>query len=78
MGDDGVFPGGDRGFISFPPRIALIAAVIAIGVELFRLVHFPWLNAFRLTLPGALLLGAHFFGVEYSRVWRRDWSGSDP
>ena len=34
--------------------------VIAIGVELFRLVHFPWLDAFRLTLPGALLLGRVF------------------
>jgi hypothetical protein len=42
------------------PRIALIAAAIAIGVELFRLVHFPWLDAFRLTLPGALLLGRIF------------------
>ncbi|MDB5584120.1 MAG: hypothetical protein JWR80_9296 [Bradyrhizobium sp.] len=42
------------------PRIALIAAAIAIGVELFRLVHFPWLDAFRLTLPGALLLGRVF------------------
>jgi len=41
-------------------RIALIAAAIAIGVELFRLVHFPWLDAFRLTLPGALLLGRIF------------------
>jgi hypothetical protein len=43
-------------------RIALIAMVIAIGVELFRLVHFPWLDAFRLTLPGALLLGRIFSG----------------
>jgi Protein of unknown function (DUF2809) len=42
------------------PHIALIAAVIAIGVELFRLVHTPWLDAFRLTLPGALLLGRSF------------------
>ncbi|QWG22479.1 DUF2809 domain-containing protein [Bradyrhizobium sediminis] len=42
------------------PRIALVSAVIAIGVELFRLVHFPWLDAFRLTLPGALLLGRIF------------------
>jgi hypothetical protein len=42
------------------PRIALIAAGIAISVELFRLVHFPWLDAFRLTLPGALLLGRIF------------------
>ena len=42
------------------PRIALIAVAIAIGVELFRLVHSPWLDAFRLTLPGALLLGRIF------------------
>ena len=42
------------------PRIALVATVIAVGVELFRLVHFPWLDAFRLTLPGALLLGRIF------------------
>jgi hypothetical protein len=40
--------------------IALISAAIAVGVELFRLVHTPWLDAFRLTLPGALLLGRIF------------------
>jgi Protein of unknown function (DUF2809) len=39
---------------------ALIAASIAVGVELFRLVHAPWLDAFRLTLAGALLLGRIF------------------
>jgi Protein of unknown function (DUF2809) len=41
-------------------NIALLSAVIAVGVELFRLVHTPWLDAFRLTLPGALLLGRIF------------------
>jgi hypothetical protein len=41
-------------------RIALISAAIAIGVELFRLVHAPWLDAFRLSLAGALLLGRVF------------------
>jgi hypothetical protein len=40
--------------------IALISILIAIGVELFRLVHAPWLDEFRLTLPGALLLGRIF------------------
>jgi hypothetical protein len=40
--------------------IALTAAAIAICVELFRLVHAPWLDAFRLTLAGALLLGRIF------------------
>jgi hypothetical protein len=42
------------------PNIALIAVTIAVGVELFRLVHAPWLDAFRLTLAGALLLGRIF------------------
>ena len=41
-------------------NIALISTGIAICVELFRLVHAPWLDAFRLTLPGALLLGRIF------------------
>ena len=41
-------------------NIALISAGIAICVESFRLVHAPWLDAFRLTLPGALLLGRIF------------------
>jgi hypothetical protein len=41
-------------------NVALIAVLIAVGVELFRLVHTPWLDAFRLTLPGALLLGRIF------------------
>ena len=41
-------------------QIAAIAAVIAIMVELSRLVHTPWLDAFRLTMAGALLLGRIF------------------
>jgi Protein of unknown function (DUF2809) len=40
--------------------VALLSAAIAVSVELFRLVHAPWLDAFRLTLPGALLLGRIF------------------
>jgi uncharacterized protein DUF2809 len=43
-----------------PRNMALIALAIAIGVELFRLVHTPWLDDFRLTLAGALLLGRIF------------------
>ncbi len=42
------------------PRIASMAATIAVGVELFRLVHAPWLDEFRLTTAGALLLGRVF------------------
>ena len=41
-------------------RTASVSAVIAVGVELFRLVHTPWLDGFRSTLAGALLLGRIF------------------
>jgi hypothetical protein len=41
-------------------RIASVSAVIAVAVELFRLVHTPWLDDFRLTLAGALLFGRIF------------------
>jgi beta-N-acetylhexosaminidase len=40
--------------------VAATAMAIAICVESFRLVHAPWLDAFRFTLPGALLLGRIF------------------
>ncbi|SCB61997.1 Protein of unknown function [Rhizobium aethiopicum] len=40
--------------------IAITALVVAICVELFRLYHTPWLDAFRLTTAGALLLGRIF------------------
>ena len=39
---------------------ALVSAAIALGVELFKLYHAPLLDAFRLTLPGKLLLGRVF------------------
>jgi hypothetical protein len=38
-------------------RVALISILLAVCVELFRLVHTPWLDDFRLTTWGALLLG---------------------
>jgi hypothetical protein len=41
-------------------QIAAIAVVIAVIVEFSRLVHTPWLDAFRLTAAGALLLGRIF------------------
>ena len=43
-----------------PVRIVLLSMVVSIGVELFRLYHTPWLDAFRLTIAGALLLGRIF------------------
>lgn len=41
-------------------QMAAIAVVIAVVVEFSRLVHTPWLDAFRLTTAGALLLGRIF------------------
>ena len=41
-------------------QIAAIAMTIAIVVEFSRLVHVPWLDAFRPTTAGALLLGRIF------------------
>jgi hypothetical protein len=41
-------------------QIATIAMAIAVVVEFSRLVHTPWLDAFRLTTAGALLLGRIF------------------
>jgi hypothetical protein len=41
-------------------QIAATAVAIAIVVEFSRLVHAPWLDAFRLTAAGALLLGRIF------------------
>lgn len=37
-----------------------LATTLAIAVELLRLVHTPWLDAFRETTAGALLLGKVF------------------
>jgi hypothetical protein len=41
-------------------RAALVSGAVALGVELFKLYHAPALDAFRLTLPGKLLLGSVF------------------
>ena len=42
------------------PVVVSAAFAIAVAVELFRLFHAPGLDAFRLTLAGALLLGRVF------------------
>jgi hypothetical protein len=39
---------------------ALMAGAAAFAVEIFKLCHAPALDSFRLTLPGALLLGRIF------------------
>lgn len=43
-----------------PGFVAALAGALALAVELLRLYHTPWLDAFRLTLAGALLLGRIF------------------
>jgi hypothetical protein len=60
-------------------QLAGLAALIALSVELFRLYHTPWLDAFRLTTPGALLLGRVFspwnlvaYGVGIGLGWGAD------
>jgi hypothetical protein len=61
-------------------RLALMSALITVCVELFRLVHAPWLDAFRLTTTGALLLGrvfspwnmlAYGFGIAFGMLLDR-------
>ena len=47
--------------VSRPPLMAALAAgLFATAVEFFKLYHAPGLDAFRLTLPGILLLGRVF------------------
>ena len=48
---------------------ALLAGVIATAVELVKLYHSPELNAFRLTLPGILLLGRFFSFWDIVAYW---------
>jgi len=45
-------------------RCAVVSLAIACAVELFKLYKTPWLDSFRLTLPGALLLGRVFSGLD--------------
>ncbi|ARM88002.1 hypothetical protein RHEC894_CH01688 [Rhizobium sp. CIAT894] len=67
---------------SRPAGIAIIALSIAILVELFRLYHTPWLDAFRLTTAGALLLGRIFslwnmlaYAIGIAAAWVVDPAG---
>ena len=41
-------------------QLVALSLLIAISVEFFRLYHTPWLDAFRLTTAGALLVGRVF------------------
>lgn len=41
-------------------RLSLVALGTCYAIELSQLVHTPWLDALRVTLPGRLVLGAGF------------------
>jgi hypothetical protein len=44
----------------YPAALAILSALAAVAVEFSRLVPEPAINAFRLTLPGQLILGRFF------------------
>ncbi|MBI1203359.1 MAG: DUF2809 domain-containing protein [Rhodopseudomonas sp.] len=50
-------------------RIALSAAVIAAGVEFSQALHVDWLDAFRHTTFGRLLLGVTFAWADIAAYW---------
>jgi len=52
-----------------PLKIAAMACLIAMIVELSRLLHTPWLDAFRISLAGRLLLGRFFAIQNIAAYW---------
>lgn len=61
-------------------RLVLASVFLSACIEFFRLYHTPWLDAFRLTLPGQLLLGrifsrwnilAYAAGIGLAAAWDR-------
>lgn len=48
---------------------ALMACMVATGVELFKLYRSPGMDAFRVTLPGMLLLGRYFSVWDIAAYW---------
>ena len=51
------------------PAAGLVATIIATAVEFGKLYRSPWLDAFRLTLPGILLLGKYFSYWDIVAYW---------
>ena len=49
--------------------VALLTAGITTAVEFFKLSHAPALDAFRLTIPGILLLGRFFSAWDILAYW---------
>jgi hypothetical protein len=57
-------------------KAALVAALLATAVECVKLYHAPALDAFRLTLPGILLLGRFFSWWDLVAYWLAIFLGS--
>jgi hypothetical protein len=51
------------------PAVILLTGVLATAVEFIKLYHSPGLEAFRLTLPGVLLLGRFFSVWDIAAYW---------
>jgi hypothetical protein len=49
--------------------VVLLTAAIATAVEFGKLCHWPWLEAFRSTLAGVLLLGRYFSFRDIAAYW---------
>jgi Protein of unknown function (DUF2809) len=56
--------------------VALLAGTLATAVEFFKLYHSPGMDAFRLTLPGILILGRIFSGWDILAYWVAIAAGS--
>ena len=52
-----------------PRSLGFLAAIVAAGVEYFKMYHSPGLDAFRLTLAGKLLLGRVFSVRDIVVYW---------
>jgi glycerol uptake facilitator-like aquaporin len=48
---------------------AMVAGAIATAVEFLKLYRSPWMDAFRGTLAGALLLGRYFSWKDIIAYW---------
>jgi uncharacterized protein DUF2809 len=48
---------------------AIVSGLMATEVECIKLYRAPWLDAFRLTLPGVVLLGRYFSLRDIAAYW---------
>jgi hypothetical protein len=51
------------------PAVVLLTGAIATAVEFGKLCHWPWLESFRSTLAGVLLLGRYFSFRDIAAYW---------